>query len=112
MQFSAADIAAQYGLQKAVVEAILSEFEARGMTADGRIANWEWSQRDLSTARVYKHREERRAAAQEHRAAKEAVGARAADYPSPKRANDEADEKRNETPETEEKENKSQSPPL
>jgi chemotaxis protein histidine kinase CheA len=111
-QFSAADIAAQYGLEKAVVEAILSEFEARGMTADGRIANWEWSQRDLSTARVYKHREESRAAAQEHQAAKEVVATRAADDPSPKRANDETDVKRSETPETEERENKSQSPPL
>jgi chemotaxis protein histidine kinase CheA len=111
MQFSAADIAAQYGLEKAVVEAILSEFEARGMIADGRIANWEWSQRDLSTARVHKHREERRAAAQEARAAEEGVATPAAEDPSPKRAN-ETDVKRNETPETEERKNKSQSPPL
>ena len=111
MQFSAADIAAQYGLEKIVVEAILSEFEARGMTADGRIANWEWSQRDLSTARVQKHREERQAAA-EDRAAKKAVATRAADDPCPKPANAETDVKRNETPETEERKNKSQSPPL
>jgi hypothetical protein len=112
VQFRAADIGAQYGLEKAVVEAILSAFEARGMTADGRIANWEWSQRDLSTARVHKHREERRAAAQEQRAAKEGVATPAADDRSPKRANDETDVKRNETPETEERKNKSQSPPL
>ena len=112
VQFRAADIAAQYGLEKAVVEAILSEFEARGMIADGRIANWEWSQRDLSTARVHKHREERRAAAQEAEQPKRALPRRAADDPSPKRANDETDVKRNETPETEERKNKSQSPPL
>ena len=112
VQFRAADIAVQYGLEKAVVEAILSKFEARGMIADGRIANWEWSQRDLSTARVHKHREERRAAAQECRAAKEGVATPAADYCSPKPSNDEADVKRSETPETEERKNKSQSPPL
>ena len=63
-QFSAADIAAQYDLEKSDVEAILSEFEARGMIAEGRVANWDWYQRDLSTARVQKHREERRAASE------------------------------------------------
>ena len=112
VQFRAADIAAQYRLEKAAVEAILSEFETRGMIADGRIVDWKWSQRDLSTARVHKHREERRAEAQEHQAAKEVVATPAADDPSPKRANDETDVKRNETPETEERKNKSQSPPL
>jgi hypothetical protein len=61
-QFSAADIAAQYDLEKSDVEAILSEFEARGMIANGRVAKWDWYQRDLSTARVQKHRKERRAA--------------------------------------------------
>jgi hypothetical protein len=39
-QFSAADIAAQYDLKKSDVEAILTEFEARGMIANGRVANW------------------------------------------------------------------------
>jgi len=111
VQFRVADISAQYGLEKTVVEAILREFEVRGMTADGRIANWEWSQGDLSTGRVHKHREERRAAAQEHQAAKEGVATPAVDDPSPKRANDETDVKRNETPETQERKNKSQSPP-
>ena len=33
VHFRAADIAAQYGVEKAVVEAILSAFEERGMTA-------------------------------------------------------------------------------
>jgi hypothetical protein len=112
VQFRAADIAAQYGPEKTVVEAILSEFEARGMTADGRIANWEWSQRDLSTARVQKHREERRAAAEEDRAAKEAVASRAADDPSPTPASDGTHMNRNETLETQERKYKSQSPPL
>jgi hypothetical protein len=111
-QFSGADIAAQYGLEKAVIEAILSEFEARGMTAHGRIANWERSQRDLSTARVHRHREERRTAAQKQEAARKIVATRAADDPSLNRANDETDVKRKETPETEERENKSQSPPF
>jgi hypothetical protein len=82
------------------------------MTADGRIANWEWSQRDLSTARVQKHREERRTAAQEDRAAKKVVVSPAADDPSPKPANDETDVKRNEAPATQERKSKSQSPPL
>jgi uncharacterized protein YdaU (DUF1376 family) len=61
-QFRAADIAAQFDLEKSEVEAILTEFESRDMIAEGRIAKWEWYQRDLSTTRVQKHRQERRAA--------------------------------------------------
>ena len=34
------------------------------MIAEGRVANWDWYQRDLSTGRVQKHREERRAASE------------------------------------------------
>jgi hypothetical protein len=112
VRFRAADIGAQYGLEKTVVEAILSEFESRGMTAGGRIANWEWSQRDLSTDRVHKHREQRQAAAQENRAAGEVVATPAADDPGPKRANGETDVKRDGTPETEERKNKNENPPL
>ena len=78
-QFSAADIAAQYDLKKSDVEAILTEFEARGMIAEGRVANWDWYQRDLSTARVQKHREERRAAS-------EGAGSPGGDDPAPERA--------------------------
>lgn len=112
-QFSAADIAAQYDLKKSDVEAILTEFEARGMIAEGRVANWDWYQRDLSTARVQKHREERRAAS-------EGAGSPGGDDPAPERAQDaetkvkrdETDVKRSETPETQKNKSKSKTPPL
>jgi hypothetical protein len=119
-QFSAADIAAQYDLEKSDVEAILTEFEARGMIANGRVANWDWYQRDLSTARVQKHREERRAV-------DEAAGSPGGDDPAPERAQgtetavqrdetdvkrDETDVKRSETPETQKNKSKSKTPPL
>jgi len=112
-QFSAADIAAQYDLKKSDVEAILTEFEARGMIAEGRVANWDWYQRDLSTARVQKHREERRAAS-------EGAGSPGGDDLAPERAQgaetkvkrDETDVKRGETPETQKNKSKSKTPPL
>ena len=112
-QFSAADIAAQYDLKKSEVEAILTEFEARGMIAEGRVANWDWYQRDLSTARVQKHREERRAAI-------EGAGSPGGDEPPPEQAQgaetkvkrDETDVKRSETPETQKNKSKSKTPPL
>ena len=112
-QFSAADIAAQYDLKKSDVEAILTEFEAHGMIAEGRVANWDWYQRDLSTARVQKHREERRAAS-------EGAGSPGGDDPAPERAqgaetkvkHDETDVKRSETPETQKNKSKSKTPPL
>ena len=112
-QFSAADIAAQYDLKKSDVEAILTEFEARGMIAEGRVANWDWYQRDLSTARVQKHREERRAAS-------EGVGSPGGDEPAPEQAqgaetevqHDETDVKRGETPETQKRKSKSKISPL
>ena len=112
-RFSAADIAAQYDLEKSDVEAILSEFEARGMIANGRVANWDWYQRDLSTARVQKHREERRAAS-------EGAGSPGGDDPAPERAQgaetkvkrDETDVKRSETPGTQKNKSKSKTPPL
>src|ERR1700732_1865311 len=105
---SAADIAAQDDLKKSDVEAILTEFEARGMIAEGRVANWDWYQRDLSTARVQKHREERRAAS-------EGAGSPCGDDRAPEPAQtaetevkrdetevkrDETDVQRGETPET------------
>jgi hypothetical protein len=112
-QFSAADIAAQYDLKKSDVEAILTEFEARGMIAEGRVANWDWYQRDLSTARVQKHRGERRAAS-------EGAGSPGGDDPAPERAQgaetkvkcDETDVKRSETPETQKNKSKSKTAPL
>jgi hypothetical protein len=112
-QFSAADIAAQYDLEKSDVEAILTEFEARGMIANGRVANWDWYQRDLSTARVQKHREERRAAS-------EGAGSPGGDDPAPERAQgaetkvkrDETEVKRSETPGTQKNKSKSKTPPL
>ena len=112
-QFSAADIAAQYDLEKSDVEAILTEFEARGMIANGRVANWDWYQRDLSTPRVQKHREERRAAG-------EGAGSPGGNDPAPKRAQgaetevkrDETDMEHSETPETQKNKSKSESPPL
>jgi hypothetical protein len=116
-QFSAADIAAQYDLEKSDVEAILTEFEARGMIANGRVANWDWYQRDLSTARVQKHREERRAV-------DEGAGSPGGDDPAPERAQgtetevqrDETDVKRDETdvkrPKTQKNKSNSKTPPL
>src|SRR6202040_2857962 len=112
-QFRAADIAAQYDLEKSEIEAILIEFEARGMIAEGRVAKWEWYQRDLSTARVQKHREERRAAG-------EGAGSPGGNDPAPKRAQgaetevkrDETDVEHSETPETQKNKSKSKSPPL
>jgi len=112
-QFSAADIAAQYDLEKSDVEAILSEFEARGMIANGRVAKWDWYQRDLSTARVQKHRKERRAA-------DEGAGSPGGVDPAPEQAQgaetelqrDETEVKRSETPETQKNKSKSESPPL
>ena len=112
-QFSAADIAAQYDLEKSDVEAILSEFEARGMIANGRVAKWDWYQRDLSTARVQKHRKERRAA-------DEGAGSPGGVDPATEQAQgaetevqrDETEVKRSETPETQKNKSKSESPPL
>jgi uncharacterized protein YdaU (DUF1376 family) len=106
-QFSAADIAAQYDLEKSDVEAILSEFD------NGRVANWDWYQRDLSTARVQKHRDERRAAS-------EGAGSPGGDDPAPERAQgaetkvkrDETDAKRSEMPGTQKNKSKSKTPPL
>jgi hypothetical protein len=83
------------------------------MIAEGRVANWDWYQRDLSTARVQKHREERRAAS-------EGAGSPGGDDPAPERAQgaetkvkrDETDVKRSETPETQKNKSKSKTPPL
>jgi hypothetical protein len=102
-QFRSTDVAAQYDLEKSEVEAILAAFETRRMTSEGRVAKWEWYQRDLSTARVQKHREERRAIDEGD------LGSPCTDGPVPKpgqRA--ETEMKRGETPETQEKKNKIQ----
>jgi hypothetical protein len=82
------------------------------MIADGRVANGDWYQRDLSTARVRKHREERRAA-------DEGAGSPGGDDPAPERAQgaetevkrDETEVKRSETPETQKNKSKSKTPP-
>jgi hypothetical protein len=112
-QFRAGDIAAQYDLEKSEVEAVLTEFQARGMIAEGRIAKWEWYQRDLSTARVQKHREERRGA-------EESACSPSGDDPASESAQraetemkrNETDMKRGETLETEKNKNEKKSPPL
>jgi hypothetical protein len=108
-RFRAGDIAAEFDVPKPQVEAILAEFENRGMIVqndgDRRLAKWEWYQRDLSTPRVQKHRE---AAVSVPSAPLRGVpGAHSSTPP----ANDETVVKRDETRETREREKEIQSLP-